>query len=273
MGGHVPRKISPEKVELTRVETSKVPWVDALKLIMGEKATLPQLPEEFDASSAEFWYLPKVRFGDKLKNEISLPSFLVSGLSDSFLWLSSFPARSIVHFDPTDNLFCQVLGSKNVTLYGPDQGEFLYASVVVEGKYRPSEFNADKGIYFDRSHGSRLPVNDNYENFPLFQKATPFWSGEIKAGEGLFIPPFWWHDVRCGKNDFNVSLNTWCDAFYGVHGDVEDNVISTLFQTYSKLYTNLENPAGRDAVCNILKFLINSNSPGHWGSFFGGTMK
>lgn len=51
----------------------------------------------------------------------------------------------------------------------------------------------------------------DFDKFPDFPKAK-FFECIIEAGEILFIPVFWWHQVYSLENlnnDLNISVNFW----------------------------------------------------------------
>lgn len=82
---------------------------------------------------------------------------------------------SQMHFHPLGKaLLCVVSGRKNVKLYAPDQTPFLYQ------KYNFSKIDSD-------------PVD--LEKYPLYGKAK-YYECEVKSGEMLFFPIYWWHGVE-----------------------------------------------------------------------------
>jgi len=52
---------------------------------------------------------------------------------------------------------------------------------------------------------------DLADKFPLFQEA-PFVDVTVRRGDILYLPAFWWHDVRGGSGR-NVTVNYW----YALH--------------------------------------------------------
>eukprot|EP00611_Tribonema_gayanum_P030236 TRINITY_DN8338_c0_g1_i1.p1 TRINITY_DN8338_c0_g1~~TRINITY_DN8338_c0_g1_i1.p1 ORF type:complete len:186 (-),score=38.99 TRINITY_DN8338_c0_g1_i1:348-905(-) len=105
-------------------------------------------------------------------------------------WLGPNGTCSPCHTDPTHNLLCQVVGSKEITLFAPQHSAGLY----------PNE-----GIM---SNTSRVDVGAsavNTEEYPLFAR-TPRHTCVLRAGEALYIPPLWWHYIRSLETSFSVSL-------------------------------------------------------------------
>ncbi len=106
-------------------------------------------------------------------------------------WMSAADTRTPLHMDLPDNLFMQFVGSKEVRLYGPAQEWRMY-------RHPP---------------WSRLPQVsrvDAYEpdvaRYPRFAKAHAL-RCVVEPGELLYIPRFWWHQVR--SLSFSISVNYW----------------------------------------------------------------
>lgn len=101
---------------------------------------------------------------------------------------SLFP---VLHWD-TKHLhafICQLYGTKEVVVYGPDQTPYLY----------PRE---------DRPNQSHLPVCGDVDLgvFPEFSKARGA-STTLSAGDLLFIPSGWWHAVENSSVSIAVTRN------------------------------------------------------------------
>ena len=103
-------------------------------------------------------------------------------------------ARTHVHFDLLENVMCVVRGRKSVTLWHP----------------------ADSMLLYPGGGGSELfsRVADPLEassNFPLLCRAAPFaLHVELSAGDALYIPCCWWHDVRTPRGERSLSISYWC---------------------------------------------------------------
>lgn len=106
-------------------------------------------------------------------------------------WMSAADTRTPLHMDLPDNLFMQFVGRKEVRLYSPTQEWRMY-------RHPP---------------WSRLPQVsrvDAYEpdvaRYPRFAKARAL-QCVVEPGELLYIPRFWWHQVR--SMSFSISVNYW----------------------------------------------------------------
>ncbi|XP_076655045.1 bifunctional peptidase and arginyl-hydroxylase JMJD5 [Halictus rubicundus] len=104
-------------------------------------------------------------------------------------WFGPSGTVSPLHFDPKNNLLCQVFGYKRVILYDPKDSSNLYP-------YDTRLLNNTAQVD---------PLNPNYEQWPNFRKATGFVS-YLKPGEMLYIPPEWWHHVTALTPSFSISF-------------------------------------------------------------------
>jgi hypothetical protein len=106
-------------------------------------------------------------------------------------WVSSPGTMTPLHYDVVHNLFAQVWGQKQLTLFAPEQWSMLYPFPV-----------------YSRVAGfSRVNIQQpDLKKFPKFDKARPI-AFTLNPGEMLYIPPFWWHQVH--SLDAAISVNFW----------------------------------------------------------------
>jgi hypothetical protein len=102
------------------------------------------------------------------------------------LFISSRGSRTRLHRDPfgTDAVLCQFYGSKRLTFYSPAE----------DGKVRRGTKFVD-------------PKRPNKALFPDFSSATPVYEDELIAGEILYIPSGWFHDVETVADSISVTWN------------------------------------------------------------------
>jgi Cupin-like domain len=100
------------------------------------------------------------------------------------------------HFDNTENLACVVAGRRRFTMFPPDQIKNLYVGPL------------------DRTPAGQ-PVSlvdvraPDLERFPRFAEAAAVAEvAELAAGDAIYIPALWWHNVEA-LEDFNVLVNYW----------------------------------------------------------------
>ncbi|KAL4086254.1 hypothetical protein PRIC1_014384 [Phytophthora ramorum] len=103
-------------------------------------------------------------------------------------WFGPGGTVSPLHFDPKDNVLCQVVGAKYLRLYAPEESEKLYP---IEGLL---------------SNTSQVQVEDpDDKQFPEFRHAK-YVECVLREGEMLYIPPQYWHYVKSLSTSFSVSF-------------------------------------------------------------------
>ncbi|XP_074551998.1 lysine-specific demethylase 8 [Halichoeres trimaculatus] len=130
----------------------------------------------------------------ELKEDIRLPDYccLGEGEEDDITvnaWFGPGGTVSPLHQDPQQNFLAQVVGSKYIRLYSPEDSDKLYP------------------------HQSQLLHNTSQvevehpdsDRFPSFSSA-PYLDCVLQPGEVLFIPVKHWHYVRSLELSFSVSF-------------------------------------------------------------------
>ncbi|KAG9407086.1 Lysine-specific demethylase 8 [Aphanomyces cochlioides] len=147
-------------------------------------------PRGYLAQHALFEQIPSLR------KDILIPDYCALSLCDDDdnvdevvvnAWFGPVKTISPLHFDPSQNLLCQVVGSKYIRLYDKKYSDNLYPV---------------KGLL---SNTSQVQVEDVDETaFPLFS-TTPYWECILGPGEMLYIPPKCWHYIKSLTVSFSVS--------------------------------------------------------------------
>ncbi len=107
------------------------------------------------------------------------------------LWLSAADTRSPLHMDLPDNLFCQFFGRKRVKLFPPAQELRMYRHPPWSRLPQVSRVDAEA---------------PDLQRYPRFAGAAPL-GCTVEPGDVLYIPRFWWHQVR--SIDLSISVNYW----------------------------------------------------------------
>ncbi|KAF1329847.1 Lysine-specific demethylase 8, partial [Globisporangium splendens] len=164
---------------------------------------LPQSEGEVSAKGGPVGYLAQHHLFEQiavLARDIITPDYCALRRSDDDdeqddeediavnAWFGPEGTVSPLHFDPKDNLLCQVVGAKYLRLYAPEEGGKLYP---VEGLL---------------SNTSQVRVQDpDHDAFPQFRDAK-YLECVLKEGEMLYIPPRYWHYVASLSASFSVSF-------------------------------------------------------------------
>ena len=179
------------------------------------------------ATAAKFYieYVDLLTLGARVANDLREPEWLRQlDLANIKLWLGGgcAAARAKIHFDPVENLMVQLSGRKTFVLFHPRDAGALHFNPL--GLREASlRFSFDEG--FVRPAPSRdmarvtvnfAPVNisaPDFDRFPRLAEATPV-ACTIDAGDVLYIPSFWWHEVisEAAAGTPNLAVNFWYTA-------------------------------------------------------------
>jgi lysine-specific demethylase 8 len=130
-----------------------------------------------------------------MKEDVTpFPAIIKTGKASLYganLWLcASTGSESPCHFDPYQNILCQVIGTKNVILFPPEQNVNLYPAL---GTIQKNTSLVD----FE---------NPDYNQHPLFQQAEGYHAA-LQSGDAIFIPRGWWHYISA--TGISCSVNFW----------------------------------------------------------------
>jgi hypothetical protein len=111
------------------------------------------------------------------------------------IWLGN-RITTPAHVDEWNNVACVVAGRRRFTLFPPEQIANLYVG--------PLDF-APTGAAM-----SMVSLRDpDFTRYPKFRDALAAAQvAVLQAGDGIFIPPLWWHHVE-SLEPFNVLVNYW----------------------------------------------------------------
>ncbi|XP_008685542.1 tRNA wybutosine-synthesizing protein 5 isoform X2 [Ursus americanus] len=120
-----------------------------------------------------------------LEGDIKFPEFFKEEQFFSSVFRISSPGLQLwTHYDVMDNFLIQVTGKKRVVLFSPRDAQYLYLS-------------GTKSEVLDID-------NPDLAKYPLFSKARRY-ECSLKAGDVLFIPALWFHNVI--SEEFGVGVN------------------------------------------------------------------
>ncbi|KAK5855882.1 hypothetical protein PBY51_007518 [Eleginops maclovinus] len=130
----------------------------------------------------------------ELKEDIRPPDYCCLGEGDEDditvnAWFGPGGTVSPLHQDPQQNFLAQVVGSKYIRLYSPEDKDKLYPHHS-QLLHNTSQVDVE---------------NPDTERFPEFAKA-PYLECVLQPGDVLFIPVQHWHYVRSLELSFSVSF-------------------------------------------------------------------
>lgn len=129
----------------------------------------------------------------ELKPDIEIPHYFDEKyLGYMGFWISGANKVSPLHYDVMDNLLAQIKGEKKLVLFAPEQIDLLYPFPI------RSQIPHISQVDIERIDSTK---------FTKFAKAKSV-ECVLKAGEILFIPVLWWHQVY-SQADLNISVNFW----------------------------------------------------------------
>jgi hypothetical protein len=113
-------------------------------------------------------------------------------------------ARSTLHYDASHNLLLLLAGRKEVTLLSPSCTSYLKPVPASDANPNHSalSFEEVEGIVNDRTSGAAPAPR-------LVQRAV------MHAGDALFIPEGWWHQVQ--SDPCSMAVNFWFSASSETH--------------------------------------------------------
>jgi hypothetical protein len=145
-------------------------------------------------STSERYYIMQKSIPDEfpeLLRDIKTPKWIESSESTVNLWFGTANNVSQLHYDHDNNFFAQVYGRKHMTLFDPVQTERLYPYPV----------------HAVMKHLSFVDIeNPDLIRYPEYRKTQPM-ECVLEPGELLYLPAYWWHQVR--SLDVSISVSFW----------------------------------------------------------------
>ena len=148
-----------------------------------------------DPPAKDLVYLAQNDLAKGLEQDFELPRFVYE-LGDGnpysvMMWIGPYGCSSPLHYDPMDNALMQFVGVKNTVLYPP--GTEVYAGE--EGnQHNTSPINFDEG-----------PLD--FDTYPLLANLPSATVCMLAAGDLLYVPQKWWHQVRTVET--SITVNAW----------------------------------------------------------------
>jgi hypothetical protein len=111
---------------------------------------------------------------------------------ETFLWYGPAGTFTPIHHDANNILFVQVRGRKHITLVSPFELPMLYNRVMPDHVTVFSEI-------------SDIHDGDQVDLYPDLRRVNPI-DIVVSPGDALFIPIWWWHQVRSAETSISLSF-------------------------------------------------------------------
>ncbi|XP_010279252.1 PREDICTED: uncharacterized protein LOC104613224 isoform X2 [Nelumbo nucifera] len=151
------------------------------------------------------------------------------------LWMNNSQSRSSTHYDPHNNLLCIVAGCKQVVLWPPSASSLLYPMSIYGEASNHSSVDLENPDFFIHS---RAKYSTEYS-----QKVI------LHAGDALFIPEGWFHQVNSDK--LTIAVNFWWRS----------NMMSNMLEHMDSYYLRR---ILRRLVDKEMNRMLHRSSVGHW---------
>ena len=151
---------------------------DPLRLARSVKALI--LPRAY------YLDVPLARLDSRLLDDIRVPGWFDSAPVDIFFWLGLVGTSCGLHFDLTPNCNVQVAGRKHFALCPGHEARRLAHQI-------------------GGAHCRFDPFDPDFGSFPRAAE-VPFWHCSLEAGEALYIPAGWFHQVMVAS-PWSVNVN------------------------------------------------------------------
>jgi hypothetical protein len=120
------------------------------------------------------------------------------------IWIGN-KTLSPCHYDAQSNIACCAVGTRKFTMFPPEQIHNLYPGPLDLNPGGPAITMVD----FD---------NPDFEKYPRYRDAIKHGQiAEVEAGDAVFIPCMWWHQVEA-LSPFNVLINYWWNTHPKIRG-------------------------------------------------------
>ncbi|MBD2089145.1 cupin-like domain-containing protein [Microcoleus sp. FACHB-1515] len=122
------------------------------------------------------------------------------------LWVGPGGHVEALHYDPTDGTLMQLFGEKKLLLFPPDQIANLYPF--------PIAVHLRHGTKLRSWFSQTYPNKPDFESFPNLKIALAHAQEVVlKAGDLIFLPVGWWHEVTSLGDGMTCSVNQFWHVY------------------------------------------------------------
>ena len=135
------------------------------------------------------WSLASLGVEGEPATEVTVAGALGGTSTKSNLWIGSTGAQARMHFDSSPNVFVQVTGRKTLLLAPPNRAASAYLYPRLHPAHRQAQVDPR------RADRTRFPLLADLD----FSRVT------LTAGDVLFLPAFWLHQVEVDAASVSVN--------------------------------------------------------------------
>ena len=148
--------------------------------------------------------------------ELGLAAF--GNVEASNLWIGDGRSTSSLHKDHYENVYCVHKGEKTFVLINPADVQFLQREATRSWEVRRWKEKSDDLVRPSIQNMELLPQAlgeasidwiDDWERLSP-AKISPL-TVTVKAGEVLYLPALWFHEVSQSKSEITIGVNFWCE--------------------------------------------------------------
>jgi hypothetical protein len=180
-----------------------------------KKMDLKTYVSQFHKEADEIGYLSQFSLAKNfptLLSKLNFPQFFSHRyLSVSNFWLGPKGTKSKLHYDSDQNFFVQIYGTKLVRLISPKFKQHCYP-------INKSWYDAYSPIDIE---------NPDFKKYPLFKEVEIF-EAELGPGDMLYIPKYWWHDIRSLTP--SISANFWWISWIDFLKELYEEAVTCFFR-------------------------------------------
>ncbi|KAI7875142.1 Clavaminate synthase-like protein [Lichtheimia hyalospora FSU 10163] len=188
-----------------------MPFNDFLDIIQGKRDTphAHYISLQNDSLHTEFAALK-----DDIDEEITWCSEALGKKPDAVnFWMGNDKSITSLHKDPYENCYAVIRGEKTFVLLPPSEYYCLHESNYPTAIYSPTMELTPLDPPTETPWIPVDPLHPNLERFPRFKHARPI-VVKVQAGDILYLPALWFHQVLQHGDDGVIAVNAWYDMDY-----------------------------------------------------------
>eukprot|EP00002_Diphylleia_rotans_P007974 TRINITY_DN17633_c0_g1_i1.p1 TRINITY_DN17633_c0_g1~~TRINITY_DN17633_c0_g1_i1.p1 ORF type:complete len:506 (+),score=88.60 TRINITY_DN17633_c0_g1_i1:43-1560(+) len=163
---------------------------------LGEEEASPNMNTNTPDSKYHYYFSGDIDSVPSLSDDIGDTDFLAVTEEGKVInvWMGQSGVTAQAHYDSFHNFYVQITGEKRFYLVPPGNHLNMYLYPRSHPSYRQSQVDFQS---FSSQRWPRL-------------SGIPVYRADLKPGDVLYLPPYWFHHVVAIDN--SMSVNVWCDS-------------------------------------------------------------